>query len=119
MICESFSLEVKYLDLKLQEIVSNEFKIILQIVNIISDENRWHSIEEIIVKTRMDERNVKRYLCILYDLTVKYNEENCNIIKLGLKKDKGIKLISKQEDLKSTELFNSFNKNINSILRVN
>ncbi len=82
--------------LKLQELTSKKNDILLNIIYLISEEDRWYSVEEISTHIRLVERSVQRYMNELYDTINDFNDNKKNKITLLLKKNKGVKLITKQ-----------------------
>lgn len=86
------------MNLKLQELVTNKRQILLQIIKLISEEDRWYSIQEISTAIQLVERSVQRYVNDLYDTVNDCNEQKNDHFSLQMKKNKGIKLIIEQKE---------------------
>ena len=91
-------MEENIVNLKLQELVTNKRQILLQIIKLISEEDRWYSIQEISVAIQLVERSVQRYVNDLYDVVNDCNEQKNDHFCLQMKKNKGIKLIIEQKE---------------------
>lgn len=90
------------MNLKLQELVTNKKQILLQIIKLISEEERWYSIQEISTSIQLVERSVQRYVNDLYDTVNECNDQKNDHFSLQMKKNKGIQLVIAQNENTAT-----------------
>ncbi|AQP53470.1 hypothetical protein CBF34_08185 [Vagococcus penaei] len=73
-------------------LLNNHNKVILNMLEIISENNRWYSVNEISLQLNVVERTVQRYIHQLEDIVAEYNTEKRQQITLMYEKYKGIYL---------------------------
>lgn len=86
------------MDYKLQELLTNRNQILIQIIRLISEEERWYSIQEISKEIGLVERSILRYINFLYDIIRECNEAKEAHFILQIKKNKGVHLIIEEQD---------------------
>lgn len=67
-------------------------QIMINILDLVSDNNRWYTVNEISVELMVVERTVQRYIHRLQELVDDYNEEKNHRITINYEKYKGILL---------------------------
>lgn len=85
------------MDIELRELVTNKKKVLLQIITFISNEKKWHSIQDISNSVGLVERSVQRYINYLHDIIKDCNNQKKQDVHLIIDKKKGVKLISESK----------------------
>lgn len=86
------------MDYKLQELLTNRNQILIQIIRLISEEERWYSIQEISREIGLVERSILRYIIFLEDLIGECNKAKEAHYVLQIKKNKGVHLVIEERD---------------------
>lgn len=73
-------------------LLDTQNKIMLNILDLIADSNRWYTINEISTELLVVERTVQRYIHRLQELVDSYNDERDHLVTINYEKYKGIQL---------------------------
>ena len=73
-------------------LLDTQNKIMLNILDLVSESHRWYSVNEISIELNVVERTVQRYIHTLKDLIDDYNEERDHHIAISYEKYKGVLL---------------------------
>ena len=73
-------------------LLDTQNKIMINILDLIADNNRWYTINEISSELLVVERTVQRYINRLQELVDSYNEERHHLVTINYEKYKGIQL---------------------------
>lgn len=73
-------------------LLDSQNQIMLNMLDLIADSNRWYSINEISTELLVVERTVQRYVHRLQELVDSYNEDRNHLITINYEKYKGIQL---------------------------
>lgn len=78
---------------KLIKISDSKNQVLIDILHIISESERWYSLKEIASAINLSDRSSQRYVNQLYDIVISYNNEKKKFFSLLMKKNHGIKLL--------------------------
>jgi len=78
---------------QLIEVSESKNQVLINILQIISESERWYSLKEIADLISVSDRSSQRYINELYDVVIAYNKKNENSFSLITKKNYGVKLL--------------------------
>lgn len=82
----------KTMEKDISNLLDTQNKIMLNILDLVSESHRWYSVNEISIELNVVERTVQRYIHTLKELIDAYNEERNHHITISYEKYKGVLL---------------------------
>ncbi|MGX7148439.1 helix-turn-helix domain-containing protein [Enterococcus ureasiticus] len=74
------------------DLLEDQNKIMLKLLEIISESHRWYSVNELSLRLNVVERTIQRYIHQLEDTVAEYNEVKDSYIQLNYEKYNGVQL---------------------------
>lgn len=81
-----------FMDYKLRNVLNSKHQMLLEILKVLSEEERWVSVVELSEMLSMSVRTVQRYINELEDIIMQYNTEKKHNFTLEIQKNLGIRL---------------------------
>ena len=76
----------------IMNLLDTQNQVMVNILDLISDNNRWYTVNEISMELMVVERTVQRYIHRLQELVNDYNEEKHHLVVIHYEKYKGVRL---------------------------